>query len=55
VSVRSFRLITIAESVIAIGISFNPAQPQSLDRRAYKGNLECEQTPAAGKSAHRSG
>jgi hypothetical protein len=26
------------------------AQAQSLDRRVYKGNLECEQTPAAGKS-----
>ena len=48
-NVRSLRLITIAGSVIAIGIWFNPAQPQSFDR-AYKGSLECEKTPAAGKS-----
>jgi hypothetical protein len=28
----------------------HPAQPQSRDHRVYKGSLECERTPAAGKS-----
>jgi hypothetical protein len=45
-SVGSLRLITMAGSVIAIGISFNPAQPQSFDR-AYKGSMECDQIPTS--------
>jgi hypothetical protein len=48
ISPRLLRLIALAGSAIASIVQ--PAQPQSLDRRDYKGNLECELTPAAGKS-----
>lgn len=48
ISPRLLGLIALAESAIAFIV--HPAQPQSFDRRAYKGNLECEQTPAAGRS-----
>lgn len=48
ISSQLLRLIALAG--LAIASIVHPAQPQSLDRHAYKGNLECEQTPAAGKS-----
>jgi len=38
--------LLLGGSTIVTSALANSAQAQSLDRRAYKGNLECEETPA---------